>query len=413
MGYYAQDQKGAIVTKAVRTEDKKVRKYLNKTVILLLFSLIVFILATIAWFVMSKESDTSGMSITVSTRNYDIATKGTAVRNNDVFSLLNPEYSIGVVGIYPDASAHNDMYYASLNTDNLKLMFVPTADDPSTEDIDESIPADVGPDSSGKLSLYVIPKHDGSLSLEFTLNVVGYAYVDLYTLDGNGDKIQEVKNGEPVVDKNGNPVYETERVLMAVSDVSTETCRISEGDLERLTSAEEYLKGHIMFFENESSVPSQYSYSDPIDTRVLSFSENNLTSGTAYPISINWVWANTFGQIALKDNTSGLRGRNIPLVEDSNAASGTDKAAVIEYLKENKASVFHDLEKIASLTEEQKEGKTDSEIEALIESTIDDMIDNADVPLNYNLLSSGYNNADFMIGTGIAYFMIEVTVEEV
>ena len=39
------------------------------------------------------------------------------------------------------------------------------------------------------------------------------------------------------------------------------------------------------------------------------------------------------------------------------------------------------------------------------------MIDNIENTNNFNRLSDCYNAADFLIGTKVAYFMIEVTVE--
>ena len=50
------------------------------------------------------------------------------------------------------------------------------------------------------------------------------------------------------------------------------------------------------------------------------------------------------------------------------------------------------------------------------ESTVNDIISVASASFDGNAfktLSSGYNEADYMIGTRIAYFMIDVTVEPV
>ncbi|WP_303825780.1 hypothetical protein, partial [Ruminococcus flavefaciens] len=173
------------------------------------------------------------------------------------------------------------------------------------------------------------------------------------------------------------------------------------------------LNSHIMFFGAESTTPSAYYYSDPRTNKSLTFDNdgNEMTAETAYPVPINWMWVNTFGQIALKDNTSTLRGTNIPVVQDSDAAAGTDKAKVIKYLKDNKDTVFYNLDRIAALTDEQKSGKTDDQIAELVNSTIDTMITNADIKANYDALSLGYNDADYEIGTRINYFIIEVKAE--
>ena len=43
---------------------------------------------------------------------------------------------------------------------------------------------------------------------------------------------------------------------------------------------------------------------------------------------------------------------------------------------------------------------------------VDNWINSADTETYFDLLSEGYNNADFMIGTNLDYFMIEVQVSE-
>ena len=118
-------------------------------------------------------------------------------------------------------------------------------------------------------------------------------------------------------------------------------------------------------------------------------SPSTVTANTAYDISIYWMWPNTLGQIALKDNTSEQR-KGYPLVSDTNTA---DKSKVIAYLKTNKVNIFTNSSKIADDTDE---------------STHDGDIENA--ADNFHKLSDGYNGADFDIGNYIDYFMIEVDV---
>jgi hypothetical protein len=105
------------------------------------------------------------------------------------------------------------------------------------------------------------------------------------------------------------------------------------------------------------------------------------------------MWTNTLAQIALKDNSSGLR-NDYPVVADvvdnGTDISSTDKGKVIQYLKDNKSTVFMNSSAV-----------TDSEI------------DSAKVNINYQKLSTGYNDADLLIGSCISYFMIDVTVKPV
>ena len=82
---------------------------------------------------------------------------------------------------------------------------------------------------------------------------------------------------------------------------------------------------------------------------------------------------------------------------------------VFSALKDNKEIVFKNLEAVADLTEEEKEGLTDEQLQQAYKDKIDDRIDHADTETNFKLLSEGYNSADFSIGTNFDYFIFEIT----
>ena len=356
------------------------------------------------------------MSITTSTLPFELATKGTLVRNKEAFESISDDYSEGESGTYPDSNGVEATYYTSQGTDSLCIRFVPAnaADDPETDYDDRYLP-DIEPGSSGTLELYIIPKNDGALTVDFSIDVMGYAYVDEFVLDSNNNRIQDTdeETGDPLVDKEGNPIYKTVKKLMRISDVTTSACNITQAEIDSMKMSENFLKTHIMFFSEESNTPSSYYYVNPLVDSSLTFNDSgaNLDGGAAYPVPIHWMWINTFGQIALKNNDSGLRGTNIPIVQDGDVSVGTDKAKVIKYLKDNKSNLFYDLNKIAALTDGQKSGKNEEEINSLVSTTIDSMIDNADIKANYDALSLGYNDADYEIGTKVNYFIIEVKAE--
>lgn len=401
---------------AVYLRKKRLKGSLIKFGSLAVFAFVVWIFATISWFSSNRTTTAGGMSVTTSTLPFELATKGTLVRYQTEFNSVDTRYSEGESGLFFNPSGASETYYTSENTDSLMIRFVPSnaTDNPETDYDDRYLP-DIEPGSCGTLSLYVIPKETENLSINFSFNIIGYVNAEVYSLDSEGHKIKVIdeETEAPAVDENGNCIYETETKLVCVSDLSTSISTMSQEDIDAIKQSEAYLNSHIMFFGAESSSPSTYYYSDPRTNKSLTFDNggNEMVAETAYHVPIYWMWVNTFGQIALKDNTSTLRGTNIPIVQDSNAASGTDKAKVIKYLKDNKSTMFYDLEKIAALTDEQKNGKTNDQIADLIGSTVDTMITNADAKANFDALSIGYNDADYEIGTRLNYFIIEVKAE--
>lgn len=351
-------------------------------------TLILLIFSSLSWFTQNRETSVSGMQIKSATLPFDIATKGTQVRNRDQILQAREDYNDGKNENF--TKIENGTYYTAENTDGLLLRFSPLADDPATEDIDESQTPDIGPGSQGELSLYLIAKKDGVIDAFIDLNVVSFKAVK----DGDNEKLIEIGDG-----------LTTDSGLTAAEIT---VCR----------EADNFLKGHIMFFKDKNgSNPALYSYMNPVTDGRIHFHIDNAENGTAYKVPIYWTWTNTLGQIALKTNSNGLLD-GIPVVEMTTdmGTESTDKALVLKYLKDNKSRVFKDLDILSGLTEEQKTAydalETDeAKANYLAEVDTDTWIDNADERTYFDLLSEGYNNADFSIGTNLDYFMIEVTVK--
>ena len=151
-----------------------------------------------------------------------------------------------------------------------------------------------------------------------------------------------------------------------------------------------------MFFGGEGDTTnatesSRYYYTTPYTTRVIVKHIDANNKDKAIQVPIYWMWPNTLGQIALTSNSnSQLNG--IALVSDvipEGESENAEKAALKSYLNTNKTSVFN--------------GVSSSDLTTALA--------NPDLPANFKTLSTGYNNADRIIGTKVAYFMIEITAE--
>ncbi len=335
---------------------------------------VTIIIGSLSWFTANRAVETSGMGVKTATLPFDIATKGERVRNSTVMNVQKPEYTEGASGTYSDVNNSEGTYYVG---DSLLLRFDPARQDDPQTDEDESIPPDISPGSSGELSLYVIPKTNESQKVKVSLNVVAFAAIEDMT--NNGDKkIIEIKDADDFASK-----------ATALGNTT------AADDAADYVAAANYLKGHILFFGGQgdttnASESSRYYFTTPYTERTFNKTIAAGNEGKAVKVPIYWMWTNTLGQILLPDNASGQRS-GYPILANTDT---TGKAAIKTYMINNRSDIF------------KNNG----------ESTVNDIISVASASFDGNAfktLSSGYNEADYMIGTRIAYFMIDVTVEPV
>ena len=151
-----------------------------------------------------------------------------------------------------------------------------------------------------------------------------------------------------------------------------------------------------MFFEElgnaGTGATSEYYYKKPLTTRTFDKTFTNAVKDVPQKVTIYWMWTNTLGQIALRNDTNlvGFSRSGLPIVEDKTDEAditNQDKGKVIQYLKDNKQQIFTN-------------NVSDTEIE------------NAKNADNFKKLSTGYNEADYLIGSSVSYFMIDFSVQQ-
>ena len=379
---------------------KNQKKSLIKMGAMGILTLILLIFSSLSWFTQNRETSVSDMQIKTATLPFDIATKGANVRNTDVMTISDGKYVLNTNnGIYSEGTSGT----LENQADSILLRYDTGA-------------SEIGPDDSGELSLYVIPKSDDAMKVKVSLNVVAFAEIE--KKDAQGKTVTKVVDGKTVPDT----------VLVEITDeAAIRTAAANAGNTEVADSASDYvsaanyLKGHIMFFGGWGDTTNEteslrYSYVTPYTTRTISKSITANNEGKAIQVPIYWMWTNTLGQIAFKKNNSLRNG--MPVVADMTDAQiaaipndpVTDKEKVIQYLKDNKNSVLKDWNDILTGDELLQTLNTNPNPKTISE-VVDGLIDNIDNTNNFNRLSECYNAADFLIGTKVAYFMIEVTVE--
>ncbi len=294
------------------------------------------------------------MSMTATDAPFEIGVVGTTVRNNTELGKADNQYKDGdntqIVG-----------YYVTDGLDSkIKIRYTPSQVDNE----------DFGPGSSGVLSFYVIPKQDGNLTVKIDLGSIGYREYD----------VNNTKTIKPI------------------SELTTTNSSFTQDEINQFNNANSFLQGHIFFFENLGDTTNadetlRYYYRNPITSRTINKTFLNARKDVPQLVTIYWMWANTLGQIALKNNNSGFR-NGYPLVQDvaDDVAnfSSTDKGKMVQYLKNNKSIIFNNASSIS-----------------------DADIDDASTKATFSKLSTGYNEADFLMGFGLSYFMIEISVDTV
>ena len=366
------------------------RAKLIRLISMLVFSVAILVFASIAWFSMNKDVGTSGMGVKVGSLPFDIATSEPKISYEQTLKLADSEYQKGVAKTLKNKDGEEGTYYMlSGNGQKLILQCKANPEDQTGQSGDKSI----SPGDWDKLNLYIVSNIDGAISATIRLEVIPFAEIEKKDNEGN-TIYQKDENEDLIVDENGNYIPETELIRITTkTDFETKASAVNnekaQTESQNYIDAANYLKGHIMFFgglgdTTNADESERYYFTTPYVNRTLSFSKSDANSDIAYEVPLYWMWPNTLGQIALRDNT-GQQRKGYPIVSDDDS---DEKDSTIGYLWSEVVNMFTNWQNITQT-----------------------IVNNADTPENFRLLSEGYNKADFSIGTYISYFMIEITVE--
>ena len=344
-----------------KSHDDKRRDTVIKTVILLILAFIVFVLATIAWFTMNKDTRAGGMGVSVS---------------SDLFTIEAVSAAGYHVGIYDD-STQNGTYVRDIllnrsgkGSDIITWTItddVEVVDDDGNKTITkgknigngpaEGYEGGIGPGSSGEIQFVIKPSRP--VDAGFTFYV--YAYTGGY--DDHGD-------------------FDKTTISLVDSQASADTL-----------IAQKLLNGHILLF-SEKDNNGKLSGLIESDADFKRLMEKSYTSQETVPIY--WVWPETLSEIILDENTAGHR-RN--LRGKSNICNTSGQEEVITFFKTNPSWFLLNPEN----------GDYDWS------GTFNQDVSNADVVnminTNYAVYSSYYNEADQCIGTCISYIMLDMSAE--
>ena len=358
------------VREARKSRGENGRNALTKLMILFSLAVLafaVFIFATIAWFTMNREVGTSGMGVQVAGTPFELAVSGTnvgALSYEQSGTAESPTYTpseiYGKAGSdttakeLTDGSLQNGTYYTDGSNPKIKWRLT-----------DEYNDKGLGPNSQGALTFYVIPKSSGTFDVNFSISLEGYTATQ---------------------SKNRNGSYDVESISV-----------IGENGTTDEKAALNYLNGHILFFSGRRNTGTEekpvYEYTGFLDVNDFSLSEVNggavsATADTPIPVTIYWVWANTFGQMVFSAEDNGNK---VPVGYDS----GT-RANIREFIVDNPTWIFDDMTEASVLS---KLAVRNDDVYTFDETTVGS-------GTNYADLTLGYNKADQKIGTSIRYMLL-------
>jgi len=358
---------------------------------LICVSFAVLMFASIAWFTMSRENETSGMSMTSQSVPYELRFSG---ENIGALSYtpnepVGDEITYSSSSIYGKASVTD---YARQLTDGVKETiegtdYYDTDGDHNKvilrldkEYLEPEKEKGLNPGSEGVIQFWVIPKVNGSLTVNFTLDIIGYNAVQSKSAP------YEVTSISPISET--VPSYENPTTAQ-LEEIANATAQIQ---------AVNHLRSHILFFKGEEAnnvwTYTNFMNDDLSTVGFYSFSFSNVVEGEPIEVRIRWVWTNTFKQMVLPSN-------------DANAPSVTDDSSVLsdvqKYAYDHSADIFKD---VSTEDVQSKMMKYNSETQQYEFDS-----DTLNTGTNLDDLSRGYNRADSEIGNRVRYMMVLLGAE--
>ena len=355
--------------------------------------------ATFAWFTMNREVSSSGMSVKSQSALFELYSETNQAIAVDREILQDFGYTEGVISGSGRMTGGGTSDIQWLLTDDSHLNNRQEREGVNELSEPVTIPQDtgIGPGSHGSLTFYIVPVVDlvdPIFTVDFSLDGLVEEYVQAVDgegnprVDGNGKPIYVQKldeNDEPSVDELGNPVYETEYKKLTDSRYTT--------SYPKYATANNLLRGHIIFYETYDSGTHKYNNRIQNMTITKNYTGQTLTAGQKYPVTIHWIWPNTFGQMILEDkDVDRLLGEAMFANESMFSEETSPRVELATYANSNRDMFFYNISGIESIP-------------------VQSLINNEDRLRRYFTdFSNGYNKADQLIGSSADYVLLEAKV---
>ena len=351
------------------SEVKAEWKVFLRTGIIMFAALVAIIIACIAWFVSNNKVTISGTKVQSAGSEFELAAA----------AKPDSESSAGVYDKLLDVQPGTETSIESqkfLATDGSHTSITWAITDDSN--MNNNTKGGIEPGASGKMTFYIISQKDGPLSVTLDLTLTGYT-------------------GE---------------------ETAATSLSLKEAD----TKAQQLLKGHVLLFAGYDSATHSYKgwisedadpWSMTLDYErergVLSRAENgkltwsvqNAEKGTAYPVTIYWVWPEMLGSYLVKDQSS--IGKRPILFPDDWKENSNHLTEIPEKLfttmcnPEDNNRYFY-----------WKESKDFAE--TVIEKKLSQMRTNFN-PVMYGTFAVYYNQADEYLGSNVRFVKLKLDAQ--
>lgn len=328
------------------------RNIIIKFVIMMVLGVTLFIIATIAWFAMNTDTDSSGMGVRTETSLFELRASGASGLYDSYITTIDSDYSTG-----SETGGNNGQKIIWQLTSQSQMENLwdgtgtPTAEDLRRIQKLESDAYGLSPGDYGQLTFTIVPKTTTTFTAEIKPQVT--CYKTTYDSDG----------------------YQSSTITEMDADDDDEA------------EAMKFLLSHIQFFyeydSDEDGTEEMHLITD-------SFTIENITTDT--DVTIFWVWPNRLNNI-LDLTVEGL---------DSTANAELrkyffkDPSIFLTTTSSDSATVFDSITLGSNATDQQ------------INAAVSSMTSPASV---YSSWSGRYNSADQIIGDRVGYIMLEVQVE--
>ena len=310
---------------------------------------VIFSFGSVAWFTAFQNAEPNGAAIKTGSLPFELAA---ANSETDYNYYLEAE------------STNTDEQQTSTMVDTIKWFM----DDVTATEDNHGL----HPGSHGSFTFKLYPKKQDDIIIQFSIKTSAYQYQR---------------------DNSGN---------ILLDDQDVEMIEVIDADED----AAKFVGGHILFFEKYNEVTGNYA------ERINGYFQYDIAEHSVeaqfdssgeiyYPITVYWIWPNTFGQIVFDRGDADLR--DAAMFDQSQTAYtpvGSDtpitpRNELIQYILEDSGDYFF------------------SNLETGAAS-LDTMLSSAENIKTYIIpLSNGYNNADQVIGENVNFVLCELFADTV
>lgn len=358
-----------------KTRDDNITKVYNrsKTIKIIALEIVIFALliaGAFAWFSTNKEVGSSNMQMSSTDLGFELAVPA-RTETDEIY--YNPQI--------------NSLGYSttdSITTENGSIRWILRDESPKSSEEYNGF----HPGSYGSATFYILPKTAVETVYTFQFNLTGY-YAEFVPDSEDSEKLtKEIKEN----------TFKTLEEMAAADSVEA-------GEKSVYEYASDYLKGHIIFFQNRQVLTAEelsgetdnnlYYSGRIIDS--FSYDTSVHTSTTfdghlAYEVTLYWIWPNTFSQILFDSSDEKLN--DVALFSQKQGITPAPRTELKTYISENPSYYFSSTELTSKSSDELMTLMGDNSI-----NTTNALI----------TLSNGYNGADQIIGENVKFILAELT----